>query len=134
MPYLFAHSEQAVKHDVRKKRGDALVWRKYGSRMKLRITELRKERGLTVEALADKAGMSKSYLSEIASGKKPVSSRRIDSLARALGCNPIDLIDDESVDPNVIQHVRLLSRLSLEDRTAVIRHAAVLAMKDEEVG
>ena len=104
-------------------RKDANIMR----RMKLRVTELRKVRGLTVEALADKAGMSKSYLSEVANGKKQANARVLEALSRALQCTPVDLIDDQSVAPDLVEHLRLLKSLSDDDRQAVLRHARGLA-------
>lgn len=97
MPTLFAYSEHYVKPVVRHLRRDKKSDERYNVSMKLRITELRKERGLTVQALADAAGMSKSYLSEIANGVKEVNGRRMDALARALGVSTIDLIDHSSI-------------------------------------
>lgn len=95
--------------------------------MKLRITEFRKLRGLTVEALADQAGMSKSYLSEVANGKKQANARVLETLARALKCAPTDLIDDKSLSPDLLDHIRLLKELSDDDRQSVLRHARGLA-------
>ena len=94
--------------------------------MKLRITELRKAKGLTVEALAAKAGISKSYLSELANGKKQANGRIIDSLARALNVSQLDILDAESVEPDILDHMRLMQKLSQDDRKSVIGHAAAL--------
>lgn len=101
----------------------------YYAPMRLRIEELLAEKGWTVQELADRSGMSKSYLSEIKNGVKPANSRRIQAIADAFGLSPIDLIDDDSVPQDVLEHMRTLSELSPADREAVIRHAASLAMK-----
>jgi transcriptional regulator with XRE-family HTH domain len=95
--------------------------------MKLRINQLRMERGLTVEALASKAGLSKSYLSEMMNGKKPINSARLSALASALNVSPIDLIDDQSMPAHVMDHLRIVSQLSPADQLAIFRHAEVLA-------
>jgi len=55
----------------------------------------RQHRGLTARALAARAGISTSYLSEIESGKKPGSVKALRALARVL---EIDL-DDLVLDP-----------------------------------
>lgn len=102
--------------------------------MKLRITEWRKKRELTVDALASKAGLSKSYLSELANGKKTVNARHLEMLAKALGCSPLDLLDDSSVQPDIIEHIRKMQTLTPDDRQAVIRHAESLARTDEQSG
>ena len=52
----------------------------------------REHRGLTARALADKAGMAPTYLSEIETGKKPGSVDAMAKIARALGVLVDDLI------------------------------------------
>lgn len=93
---------------------------------------MREERGWTVDVLASKVGMSRSYVSEIENGKKNVNNVRIGAFAKAFGVSPIDLIDDESVGADVLDHIRRLRRLSEADRRAVIRHAIVLDPGDPE--
>lgn len=94
--------------------------------MKLRIKEIRKARGLTVEALADRAGLSKSYLSELENGKKNANAPRIEAIARALGVTPFELIDDSGLPADLREHLAVLLRLSPNDREAVLRHALAL--------
>ena len=130
MPTVFAHGEQSVNKDVRCLRRDYSEGKLYKGGMKIRITEWRKKREMTVEALANRAGMSKSYLSELANGKKAFNARRLQSLADALDCSPLDLLDDSSVDPDIFQHIKRLQDLSPEDRQAVIRHAESLGRRN----
>ncbi|MBI3677217.1 MAG: helix-turn-helix transcriptional regulator [Proteobacteria bacterium] len=52
----------------------------------------REHRGLGLNALARKAGMSASYLSEIESGSKPGSAKTLKKLANALGTDVDELI------------------------------------------
>ena len=91
--------------------------------MLLRVKDLRKERGLTVEQLANQAGMSKSYLSEIESGKKQINARRLEALAAALHVQPTDLISDPDVSADLVAHLDVVRRLPPEDQAAVLRHA-----------
>ena len=49
-------------------------------------------RGLTLSALAQRAGVSVSYLSEIESGKKPGSAKTLKAVAEVLGLEVDDLI------------------------------------------
>lgn len=134
MMLSFAHSEQTSKSPVRQKRRATAKDIRYDVDMRLRITELRKERGLTVEALATMAGVSKSYLSEMASGKKPINSNRLESVARALDVSPVDLIDQSSVPTELLTHIKTMGDLSEEDRLAVLRHAESLAKRAAEAG
>lgn len=130
MSDLIAHSERLVKRPiaipVRHLRRVMARATCYKENMKLRIHELRKAKGLTVEQLAELSGMSKSYLSEIASGKKAANSRRIDALAVALGVTPFDLIDDKSIPSDVMGHIRRILNMSEADRQSVFRHAQAL--------
>lgn len=58
-----------------------------------KIAVWREHRGLTARALADKAGVSAAYLSEIETGKKPGSVKALSSIAHALGVEIESLID-----------------------------------------
>src|SRR5260370_10464142 len=50
-----------------------------------RIAEVREERGLTQRQLADKAGLSVTFLSEIENGKRNLSSGKLLRIADELG-------------------------------------------------
>ncbi len=56
----------------------------------------REHRGVTVEALAGKAGISKAYLSQIENGKRKGTAKTLKSLAAALAI-PLDLLVEETV-------------------------------------
>lgn len=117
---LIAHSEQNDKGFVRHNRREVRRGTPYVPHMKLRVEELRKKAGLTVEALAERAGMSKSYVSEIKTGRKQPNARTLERLARALGCSVVDLIDDQSTSPSIVEHVRVLESLSDEQRESIL--------------
>lgn len=61
--------------------------------MKMRIRELRKKNGLTLEQLAHMAGVSRSHLNEIELGRKVPNARRLEAIAHALGVKPGELFD-----------------------------------------
>ncbi len=48
------------------------------------ILRLRKEKGLTQEQLANKAGISRRYLSDIENGKRKISLAILERIARVL--------------------------------------------------
>lgn len=56
-----------------------------------KLKEMRKNKGLTQKELADKIGVSESYICQIESGKM-VSIKKLDKLAEALGCQAKDLL------------------------------------------
>ena len=64
--------------------------------MKNRINELRDERGLSYEDLAEMTGLSPSYVSLMARGKRNISLKNLEKLANALSCAPTDLIGDDT--------------------------------------
>lgn len=99
--------------------------------MKLKLKELRKARGWTQEEVAARAGLSKSFYSEIESGKKPANSQRLKKFADVFDVPAYELIDDASVDEELLTHLRTMQTLSEDDRKAVIRHALGLTEKPE---
>lgn len=56
------------------------------------INQLRTEQGLTLQALADQSGVSKSYLGDIEKGRKNPTTEIIESIAEALELSPRRLI------------------------------------------
>lgn len=57
-----------------------------------RIRELRKARGLSQEAFAAECGLDRTYISGIERGKRNVSLRNIQIIARALGISMSELM------------------------------------------
>jgi transcriptional regulator with XRE-family HTH domain len=49
------------------------------------LRRLRREKRMSQEALADQAGISQTYLSEVESGKRNVAVDNIEALANAIG-------------------------------------------------
>lgn len=89
--------------------------------MTLRIRELRTASGLSQQALADMAGLSRSQLSEIENEAKPVNTRRLNAIAAALQV-PVDELFDQSAKDAYLEEVRALWPLMTDDdRQAVVR-------------
>lgn len=61
------------------------------------IRERRKAQGLTLEALAERAELSRSYLSRLESGERPLGLEAAARIAVALGVEVADLTDEEMV-------------------------------------
>ncbi|KJS45392.1 MAG: hypothetical protein VR71_02040 [Roseovarius sp. BRH_c41] len=97
--------------------------------MKLRIKEIRKKQGMTAETLAAKAGCSKSYMSEIETGKKFPSGRLMSKIANELGVSLFEIIDSDDISQEILMHIEIMQSLSEEDRRSVSRHAASLLEK-----
>ena len=58
----------------------------------LAIRELRSERGMTQDSLADRAGMSANYVGDTERGERNISVRALWQLADALGTTTADLL------------------------------------------
>jgi transcriptional regulator with XRE-family HTH domain len=66
------------------------------------IRQWRKKRGLTLEACAERAGMTKGNLSNIETGKTGYNQGTLEALAQALQCDPVDLLIRNPADPEGI--------------------------------
>ncbi|SDX91835.1 helix-turn-helix domain-containing protein [Roseicitreum antarcticum] len=132
MPISSQMANKIASRKVRYKRlaESAISW--HLANMKTRVKELRKTRGLTGEVLAARAGCSKSYLSEIESGKKFPSGRLLRSLAKELNVSVYELIDSNELADDIVAHIAIMRDLSVEDRRAVARHAAGLLEQASE--
>lgn len=60
--------------------------------MKLLIRQVRQSQGLSIELLAEKAGISRSYLNELELGAKTINAVRLTQVAEALNVDVEDLI------------------------------------------
>lgn len=97
--------------------------------MRLRIAELRKVKQLTQEQLSARAGISRSYLANIETGKKIPNLTRLEQIAKGfgLGVSVTDLLVDPGRDLRLLRLMSALDRVSDQDYEAVIRHAEGLA-------
>lgn len=91
-----------------------------------RIRDIRRERKLSIEQLADMAGVSRSYLNEIELGKKPANEIRLKQIAAALQVPPSDLLDSRARD-RWTEFTDLLQGLSDEDQQRVVHFAEGLS-------
>ena len=70
------------------------VWRMdVRQRLAVNMKRLRKERGWSQEALADEAGLDRTYISGIERKKKNCTIEVVERLAKALNCPLGDLLD-----------------------------------------
>lgn len=58
-----------------------------------RIRELRREQGLSQEALASKCGLHRTYIGAVERGEKNISLKNIARIAEALGVSLRELLD-----------------------------------------
>lgn len=84
--------------------------------MKIRIADLRKQRGLTQAALAAKAGISRPFLAQIENGDRNLSLKNQRKIAASLGVNPSELVDFDAEDSDEEIILEAFSTLSGEQR------------------
>jgi transcriptional regulator with XRE-family HTH domain len=96
--------------------------------MKLRIRELRHERGWTIDHMADLTAYSRGYISQLETEKRQPSAEALEAIAHAFGLSVPDLYADRDLG----EHLEIMRRLSPEDQAAVVRHALVLSQKAVE--
>lgn len=62
--------------------------------MSNRIREIRKQKNITLEELAEMTGLSHTHISRIESGKRGLSLENVIRLSRALGVEPVEITDE----------------------------------------
>ena len=65
------------------------------SKIGLRIKELRAERGVRQEEIANLIGMSRSYFGEVETGKRNVAAVNLEKIAKGLGVSLAEFFDSE---------------------------------------
>lgn len=91
------------------------------------IKEWRKHRGLTQEALAERAGMTPNNLSQLENHKQRYSADGLDALAQALDCEPAQLL---MVDPSKDDAIwSIWERAKPAERQQIIAVARALIAK-----
>lgn len=63
------------------------------------IREWRKDRGLSLDALAERIGVSKGSLSQLENGHISYTQGTLEAIADALACQPQDLLARDPSDP-----------------------------------
>ena len=59
----------------------------------LKVRELRLARGISQEALADEAGVHRTFMGSVERGERNISLENIVKIAKALNCRPSKLLD-----------------------------------------
>lgn len=105
------------------------------ARMKNRIREFRKAKGMTQEQLAISIGKVKSAISKLENGNADISGLILESIARALDCRPTDLIDDgsEKIAPDEIMILKKYRGLSERDRMKFVSMADMFLDVDKKL-
>lgn len=90
--------------------------------MSIRLKLLRKKLGVTLESLAEKSGMTKSYLSKVERGLNTPSIAAALKLAKALNVKVEELFSEDSVSLDSYSLVRSHERPDTAPGYAVLAH------------
>lgn len=83
-------------------------------RVRRRLRELRTERGLTLQQVAERSNLDVSTLSRLESGKRRLALDHVPALAQALGVSSDDLLAGRSqLDPRVRSEARVFDGLTM---------------------
>lgn len=99
--------------------------------LKIHIRELRQARGLTLDQLADKIGVSTPHLSEVERGKKRINNHLIERISSALSVPPESLVSGDG-SGRLTQLIAIATRLPDADVERVKAFAAALQQSGEE--
>lgn len=92
-----------------------------GRSTQLRVKELLREKGWTTKILAEKTGMSESYLTHIKNGTRRWNEDSLRKLANAFELSPIDLfVEHRQRTDNIDRNVSMPDRSDVDLRVQVI--------------
>lgn len=94
--------------------------------MRLRVRELRKERGLTLQQLAEAVGLSKPFLSQLETGSREPGPQTLQALADYFRVGVPDLFDGEAEAADLGELATLHERMTPQQRATLLRMALAL--------
>ena len=95
--------------------------------MQVRISELRKSLGMQQKDLAERAGISSGYLSQIESGSRRLNVEVQIKIANALGVKPSALVDFDATDHEDMQRVKhAMERATAAERRLMLQIAEMV--------
>lgn len=101
-------------------------WHDAGMYPPNRIKELREDRGLTLEQLAEKVGTSHTQISRLEHGKRRLDINWMQRVAKALVCQPQDLMVPGALPAELAELAAIAADLTDAQRKAWINMAGLL--------
>lgn len=87
--------------------------------MRLKLKELRKRQGWTIDQLAEVSGLSRGFISQLENGKRNPGAQTIIDLSDALGVPLAALIEDDGLGADLPGLIDDLMKLQPEGLSAV---------------
>lgn len=94
------------------------------------IREWRKFRGMTQEQLAERIGVTKSYVSKVEAGKRRYDQPFLEAASEVLRCEPADLLVRDPMDPEGLWSI--WDQLAPVQRRQVVEIAKTLSRTGTE--
>lgn len=98
--------------------------------MRIKISEIRKAKGVTQAELARMVGISSPYLHQLEKGLRKITMERQKEIADALGVDPQDLVDFSSTEEEVERIMEAFDRASTSDRAMILSWAQAILDRD----
>lgn len=89
--------------------------------MRLRLRELRKKQGWTLEDTASRLGISKSHLSEAETGKKNLSAPMMDIAAKLFEVDVTQLYDAGELSDDLAVIAAEMKEMTADERQVAVR-------------
>lgn len=100
--------------------------------MRLRVRELRTERGLTLQQLAEAVGKSKAFISQLENGRRDPGPQTLEALAVYFRVSIPELFDGQDEAPDLAELIDVHARLSPSQRDTLLRLARALVNSPEK--
>lgn len=87
------------------------------------VRKIRKLKGLTQEQLAERSGLSFSYISDVERGTRNISLESLGKIIQALGVKPVQLFEDLDILPIQFENNEVKTRIEGLNALLSDRHA-----------
>lgn len=99
--------------------------------MRLKLRELRKKKGWTLDVAAARLGITKSHLSEVETGKKNLSAPMMDAAAKLFDVHVTQLYDAGDYAADLSAIAQELENMTPQQREAAVRIVRSLRSPEE---
>ena len=99
--------------------------------MRIRISEIRKKKGITLAELARRVGISSPYMHQLEKGIRKITMQRQLEIATALDVEPNEIVDFSSSDEEIARIMDAFDRASPTDRAMILSWAKTILDREK---